>query len=87
MAELAYAQSSSEEIMPIVDKLQNVLVGENFEACVIAVMMLAIVMQRQDLDPDSLQSILDEWSKGLHDLFALHDFKPPNYGMDKKKLN
>ncbi len=87
MSELAYATSTSEEIMPIVDKLQSVLVGEDFESCVIAVLMLAIVMQRQDLDPDSLQSIMDEWSKTLHDLFALYDAVPNVPVLDRKKLN
>ncbi len=74
---LAYATVSSDVIIPIVDKLQTVLIGEDFEAAVIAVMMLAIVMQRQDLEPDTVQCIMDDWSKSLHSLFALHDLTTP----------
>ncbi len=85
MSDLAYATVSSDVIIPIVDKLQTVLVGEDFEAAVIAVMMLAIVMQRQDLDPDAVQAIMDEWSKSLHQLFALHDIQPDM--MKDMKLN
>jgi hypothetical protein len=86
MSELTYATSTSDQIMPLVDKLQTVLVGEDFESCVIAVMMLAIVMQRQDLQADVLQSILDEWSKSLHDLFGLYD-AIPNVPLVAKKMN
>lgn len=81
--QLAYATASIEQILPIIDRLQGVLVGEDFEAAVIALMMLTVVMQRQDLPPETVQNIIDEWSKALHQLFALHDAPIP-IGKDLK---
>lgn len=84
---MTYATASSEALIPIVNKLQDVLVGEDFATAVIAVLMLAVVMQRQDIEPEVLEKIIDEWSQQLQALFHLHDSSPTALVTDKSRMN